>query len=205
PAFFAPVVLLLLQRLVAAPRLALLRLLLALLYLQLLASIHLGWLLLFSLAFLVPLLLLFDAEGRRRMELFCRRHPLSIGLSLAAWLAVTYLTFKPYLQARALVGLRSWPTVALFLPRWKSWLSVPRGSWYAERLAWFPPGTPVVSEHLLFAGFTFAALALVAAWQLARRRGEAGQRQPLVLACWGTAAALVAVSLYLPRFAFQGG
>ncbi len=205
PAFYAPILLLVLQRMVAAPRLALLWLLLALLYLQLLASIHLGWLLLFSLVFLVPLLLLFDADGRRRVTLFCRRHPLAIALSLLAWLAVTYFTFKPYLRAGAELGLRSWPTVELFLPRWKSWLSVPPGSWYARRLAFFPPGTPVVWEHYLFAGLVFMALALFAACHLLRRRAEARRQQPLALACWGTALALVALSLYMPRFAWQGG
>ena len=205
PAFYAPLTLLALQAMVASPHRARLLVLLALLYLQLLASIHLGWLLIFSLLLLVPLLLLFDAPGRRRMTLFCRRHLVSIALSLLAWLAVIYLTFRPYAQAGAQLGLRDWPTVELFLPRWKSWLSAPPGSWYTRRLDFFPPGTPVVWEHHLFAGLVFIALALFAAGYLLRRRAEARQQPPLALACWGTGLALVALSLYLPRFALHGG
>jgi hypothetical protein len=205
PAFYAPLVLLAMLAMLASPNRLRLLLLLALLYLQLLGSIHLGWLLIFSLLFLVPLLLLFDASGRRRIVLFCRQYPISIALSLLAWLASTYLTFRPYLQAGAELGLRDWPTVELFLPRWKSWLSVPPGSWYAGRLNFFPPGTPVVWEHYLFAGLVFMALALFAAGHLLRRRAEARQQPPLALACWGTAFALVALSLYLPRFALRGG
>ncbi|HYL05327.1 MAG TPA: hypothetical protein VE075_04770 [Thermoanaerobaculia bacterium] len=205
PAFYAPLVLLALLAMLASPRRDRLLLLLALLYLQLLASIHLGWLLLFSLLFLVPLLLLFDPSGRQRLMLFCRRHPVSLALSLLAWAAATLLTFRPYLQAGAQLGLRDWHTVELFLPRWKSWLSVPPGSWYAGRLHFFPPGTPVVWEHYLFAGLVFTALTLFAAWRLLRRRAEARQQPPLALACWGTALAMVALSLYLPRFALEGG
>jgi hypothetical protein len=211
PAFYSPLALLALRRLLASPGRGSLALLLGLLYLQLLSSIHLGWFLFLGLALLVPLWLLYDHAAVRRLAAFCRRRPLFVSLSVIAWLALTYVTFRPYLQAGRELGYRSWETVMPFLPALRTWLTVPAGSLYARLLPTYPLHAPLTWERYLFPGFVFLGLALVAGFHLfLARRGAADEPHDLAAdrhllrACWWAAVVLLLVSLVVPRLAVAG-
>jgi hypothetical protein len=211
PAFYFPLLLLTLRRLLASPGRGSLILLLGLLYLQLLSGIYLSWFLFLGLAFLLPLWLLYDHAAARRLVVFCRSRPLFSSLSVIGWLGLTFITFRPYLLAGRQLGYRPWENVMRFLPALRTWFTVPAGSLYAGLLPTFPPGTPLAWERYLFPGFVFLGLALAATAQLllARRKavdamGDMASDRPLLLACWSTTLVLVLLSLTLPRLAMAG-
>lgn len=202
--FYAPLALWALWRLLAAPSRGRLALFLLLLYLQLLSGIYMGWFLLLALALLVPLLLSWDRDGRRRVAAFCRDAPLFVPLAAAVWAAASYLTLRPYLAASAELGARPWADVQLFLPRLRSWFTSPPGSPYHEWLGGFPPGARVVWEHYLFPGLVPLALGIVSAVYTLRLSRDERRRQALLVACWMAALLLVAISLSLPRLGVEG-
>jgi len=212
-AYWAPLALLAVRGLFVAPSRRGVAAALALLYLQILSSIYLGWFLLLGMGLFACLYGLVDGGARQRLLAFWRGHAAFVSLAVAVWLAATYLTLAPYVAAGREVGVRSWEVVKIFLPRPQSWLAVPEGSLYGGFLRPFPPDTPVLWEHLLFPGFVVLGLGLLSARHLLRHGGadRAGEGEPpgddederaagraLLLACWGTALALVLLSLYLP-------
>jgi hypothetical protein len=203
PVFYAPLSLLMIERLVTAPSRSRVAILLLLVYLQLLSGIYLGWFLLLTLGILLPLRLAWDRDGRGRLADFCRRSWPSLALSLACWAAASYLTFRPYLAASLEFGARPWRDVLLFLPRIRSWFTAPPGGWYEPILPGFSPDVFGVSEHFLFPGMVLLALGLVSAGYTLRLSRPERRRQALLVACWLLAAVLFALSLVLPRVALD--
>lgn len=176
-AFYSPLVLLCLVRLLAAPDRRRLAALLAVLYLQLMSGIYLGWFLLFGLAILVPLALLLDLAAARRLGAFVRHRPLYCALALLAWVGLTYLSFRPFLLAGEQFGYRPWDDLAIFLPNFSKWVSVMPGSVYDHLLPVLPESGTNPWELSLFAGFTLLALGVVAmpALIFGRRRNPEGR------------------------------
>ncbi len=205
-AFYAPLCLLLVQRLLAAPRRRTLALLVLAAFLQLLSGIYLGWFLLFSLALFVPILLAADPAGRARLAAFCRGAPWFVAACVALPAAAGYLLLRPYLAVSAQLGTRSWADVTQFLPRLRSWVSVVPGSVY-QRL-WpnlSPAGWAHSWEHSLFPGLVPLALGAVAMVHLLRAAGRGDRHRAFLLAAAGAAAALAVLSLTVARPAFEGG
>jgi hypothetical protein len=172
-AFFSPLVLLALYRLLASPGRLRLAALLVVLYLQLMAGIYLGWFLLFGLAILVPVWLLYDLAAARRLAAFARSRPLYCGLAVLAWLGLTYASFRPFLIAGQEFGYRSWDDVAIFLPSPSLWFTVARGSIYGHLLPVLDPISKNPWERSLFAGFTLIGLSMIAALHLLTQRRRA--------------------------------
>jgi hypothetical protein len=205
--FYVPLSLWALWRLLAAPSRGKLALLLLLLYLQLLSGIYAGWLLLLALGLVVPLLLSWDRDGRRRLAAFCRSAPWFLVLSVAACVAASFAVLRPYIAAEADLGGRRWDDVLIFLPRVTSWLAAPPGSPYHALLPGIPPNAPAalaVWEHYLFPGIMPIALGAVSVIYTLRLSREDRRRQALLVSCWIAAVALGAMSLLLPRFALDG-
>ena len=204
PIFYVPLALWALWRLLAAPSRGKLALLLVLLYLQLLSGIYVGWFLLLALGLVVPLLLFWDRDGRRRLAAFCRSAPWSLILSLAACVAASFAVLEPYLVAKADLGERRWDDVLSFLPRVTSWLAAPPGSLYHALLPDISLTARAPWEHYLFPGMVPIALGAVSVAYTLRLSQEERRRQALLVTCWIAAAALVAISLVVPRFALDG-
>jgi hypothetical protein len=203
PAFYAPLALWALWRLLAAPSLARLALLLLLLYLQLLSGIYLGWFLLLALGVVVPLLLLWDRDGRRRLVAFCRAAPVSVTLAVAVWTAAVLLALRPYLAASTELGARPWQAVQIFLPRVRSWLGVPPRSPYHAWLG-LPPTMSGAWEHCLFPGLVLIGLGVVSAIHTLRLSRQQRRDQALLISSWIAALVLVMASLQLPSLGFDG-
>ncbi len=214
PAFYGPLVLLALRRLLSAPGRGSLAACLLLLYLQLLSGIYLGWFLLLGLAILLPWWLFYDRQAGRRLVAFVRRRPLYTAVALLASLGLTYVSFRPFLVASEQFGYRSWDQLLMFLPALKMWFMVPLGSPYAHLLPSFPLGHNLASERTLFPGFALLGLGLLAAVHLlGRRRLRPGSEtppqaaaadRPFLLACGSAALVLVLLSLAWPRLALAG-
>jgi hypothetical protein len=202
--FYVPLSLWALWRLLALPSRSRLALLLLLLSLQLLSGIYVGWFLLLTLGLLVPLLLLWDRDGRRRLAAFCRAAPWFVILSVAAWVAACYAVLRPYIAAKVALGDRPWNVVMIFLPRLRSWFGAPPGSLYHGLLPGFPPAAIGAWEHYLFPGLVPIALGVASAVYTLRLSGQERRRQALLVSCWIAALALAVISLVLPRIALDG-
>jgi hypothetical protein len=204
--FYAPICVLLVQRLLAAPRRLTLALLALAVLLQLLSGIYLGWFLLLVLAIFVPLLLLADPAGRARLLAFIRRSPWFVAGAVALPAAAGYLLLRPYLAISRELGSRSWQDVLLFLPRLRSWVSLVPGSFYQR---WWhaisQSGWTSSWEHALFPGLVPPALAVVALLYLLSPAGRCDRHRALLAACFGALAALVLLTLEVARPAIQDG
>jgi len=204
PIFYVPLSLWALWRLLAAPSRGRLALLLLLLWLQMLSVIYVGWFLLLTFGLVVPLLLCWDRDGRRRLAAFCRAAPWFVALAAAAWLAAYWAVFRPYVAARAELGERSWSEVLPSLPRVESWLATMPGSKYHELFPDFARGTPGGWEHYLFPGLVPIALGVVSAVYTLRLSRQERHRQALLVTCWIAALALGVASLVVPRSVVAG-
>jgi len=204
PIFYVPLSLWALWRLLAAPSRGRLALLLLLLWLQMLSVIYVGWFLLLTFGLVVPLLLCWDRDGRRRLAAFCRAAPWSLALAAAAWAAAYWAVFRPYMAARAELGERSWSEVLPSLPRLESWLATMPGSKYHALLPDFARGTPGGWEHYLFPGLVPIALGVVSAVHTLRLSRQERHRQALLVTCWIAALALGVASLVVPRSVIAG-
>lgn len=191
PHLFAPLALLACWRLLECPRTRTLAGLLAACYLQLLASIYLGWFLHLALAVFVPAYLLAHPGCRFDLATFVRRRwPAVAGLSLGFALLYAVL-LTPYLQANRGFA-RSWDECTQYIPTAADWL---RPSPLSQQRAWFGVVTPTVEgERWVFPGWGVLALAIFAAVNLACRRLPA-ETARLTAALLGTAAVLVLLSL----------
>lgn len=159
-------------------------------YLQLLASIHAGWFLVFSTTVFGALYLVLDQEARRRVGAFVRQRPGFLAGAGLAWGLASALSLWPYLRVSRLLDGRSWEIVELFLPRVRSWLSAPPGTLHAGWLPAYEASFPVSWEHHLFPGVIPIVFALFA---LRRSAGPAPGRGSGVLL--GKAAVLTALVL----------
>jgi hypothetical protein len=114
------------------------------------------------------------------------------------WVAALAAILAPYLRVRLDLGARSWQTVALFLPTWRSWLTVPDGA-IAGRLLPSPRPEEFGSwEKALFPGFVVLFGVVLACVITIRRGHEESRRGPLVLSSLVAAAILVGLSLAIP-------
>jgi hypothetical protein len=188
PHLFAPWALLAAWQLVERPTLASLIGLLAASYLQVLASIYLGWFLLLGLGLFATAALLLDRAARTRLTIFLRAHWLAVAGVIVVWAGLMATLFAPYREANR--GFhRLYDEVLALTPRPTSWLaSAPQGVWYR----WLPKSArESASELWIFPGevpFVIAACGFALAVVPRYRR-------PLVAASLIAAVALALVAM----------
>lgn len=178
---FAPWAMLAAWRFAERPALGSLTWTLATSFLQLLASVYLGWLTLLALGIFACVLFAVDREARRQLAGFCRRLWLpAIGL-IAVWLGLLALLALPYREANRDFR-RPYAEVLSLTPRPSNWLSpAPQSVWSqwlpqeSQPELWIFPGAIVVAGCGLALAFRqtrpFAITAIVLAI-LATRWGD---------------------------------
>jgi hypothetical protein len=168
PHFFTPLAILAAWNFVKKPSKIWFLMLLVFCYLQVLAGIYLGWLLLLSL----PIFFLFsytlNVEVRQRFVKYWKTNRVFLVSSLLGWVVATLLTLFPYLKYSIASGGRSYHEVDSMLPRVASWLSVTPGSVLSPVLSKISAGLPMAHEHHMFMGFTTLFLALACMFSLLR-------------------------------------
>ncbi len=195
PQFYTPLALAWFWELLRAPTLKALSLALLFTYLQLLAGIYLGWFLLFSLAFFLPILYLLSRDSFAKIAGLLRSAPQAWAI-LVGWGAATVVSLLPYLRAQAVTGRRTASEIDTMLPRISSWFLPHPGSIYGSLLR--PDADPpMVHEHWMFAGFGIWIMLALAAWALTRGPLSDDHRR-LARASGLTALAIVLVSLRWP-------
>jgi hypothetical protein len=151
---------------------------------QVLASLHLGWFLLFGLLIFVSWGFAVEAGSWRRISGFIRGRPVATLLPLlAAGLVLGLYARNFYIGAP---GHRAYWEAAMYGPYPDGWFMATPGSLWADHLTWrdrdeFP-------EKALFQGFAVYGVFIAAGWY-AWRRNFPGRG--LVLAGVGTAAVLM--------------
>jgi hypothetical protein len=189
PSMFSPLAVYWLWQFLDVPTLGRIALTIALVTLQLLASVYLGWFLVVGLAvFTVSVICL---QPSRRMPIFqlVRHRYGSLGLIAAIAAGVFVALFLPYVKANQGFHRSYRHEVALMLPSAASWLSPPPASLWANVLS--PIEGPLSHEHHLFPGAVFVLLLSAAVViGLVRRR-----LPPVAWVCLATAAVLMLVSL----------
>jgi len=166
PQFFIPLVFLILWDFVKQPTTKRLGLVLLLIYLQVLSGIYLGWFLLFSLLIFFFVTYGLYLEARTKFISYCREAYIAIIPLILGWLGLMLLTLYPYLQAKAVLGARSYAEVDSMLPRISSWFSVPPGSLWSPLLGGVSKDLPMVHEHYMFSGFIVVLLAGLSVYSL---------------------------------------
>lgn len=202
-AFYSPLALLALVRFLRRPGRGALAALLALLYLQLLASVYLGWLLGFGAA-VFALLYVRDREVRARVWAFLRSERAFVALALVVFGGALAATFWPYVRVERRLGSRPWEMVLLFLPSVRSWVTAPAGSLPAALLPGVRPEEPFAWEHCLFPGFVPVVLAAVALRQ-SRADFRRDEERVLIRAALYAFAVLALLSLAVPVARGPGG
>jgi hypothetical protein len=156
PHLFAPWAELAAWRLLERPTLPALAGLLAAAYLQVLASIYLGWFLLAGLGLFVTAVLVLDGAARIRLTSFLRARWLAAAGLIVVWAALMAVLFAPYHEANR--GFhRPYDEVLALTPRPTTWLaSAPQGVWYR----WLPKSArEAASELWIFPGAVPLAIA----------------------------------------------
>jgi hypothetical protein len=195
PQFYTPLALVWFWELLRTPSLKALSLALLFTYLQLMAGIYLGWFLLFSLAFFIPILMLLNADSFAKITRLLRSAPQAWAIVMA-WAVATVVSMLPYLRAQAEVGRRNFSEIDTMLPRVSSWFLPYPGSIYGALLR--PDADlPMVHEHWMFAGFGVWLMLALAAWALALNLLSDDLKR-LAYASGLTAAAIVLCSLRWP-------
>jgi hypothetical protein len=164
--FFIPLVFLILWDFVKQPTTKRLVLVLLLIYLQVLSGIYLGWFLLFSLLIFSCVTYGLYREARTKLISFCREAYITIIPIILGWVALMLLTLSPYLQAKAVLGARTYEEIDSMLPRMSSWFSVPPGSLWSPLLGGVSKDLPMVHEHYMFSGFIVLLLAGLSIYSL---------------------------------------
>lgn len=204
--FFTPVALLFFWEFLRHPKHKTLALSLLFIYLQVLASIYLGWFLIFSFGILVAIACLTDSAIRSQLSKYLRHSAVAGALIVGAWGLLMFALLSPYLQAKALVGGRVYAgadvhpslQVDTMLPRVSSWfLPLPDSLWWST-LAGIYNRLPMPHEHHLFMGFTVIFLTGLALYAL-RFAKLSGERRRLMKVCFLVALAFFLVSLRLPN------
>jgi hypothetical protein len=165
PAFYSPVAVYFACRLVQSPRFGLLICIIIFTYLQLLASVYLGWFLALGLIIFGLVAITSDREFRTAMVNFLRSKWIGICLLMIVSVVAVAGLLLPYATANESFH-RSYSEVRLMLPRAESWLSPPPNSFWANLL----PSVqgPLSHEQHLFPGAVFMSLLLIAGVALVR-------------------------------------
>jgi hypothetical protein len=190
PSMFSPPAVYLAWRFLESPSAWRLGWLAAFAFLQLLASVYLGWFLVFGLSVFAGVRLTSDAATRARLSAWAAGA--KRGLVVISVLALTAgaALFAPYISANRGFHRSYRGEVKLMIPRPASWVSPAPASLWAR---WLPPvDGPLSHEHHLFPGAVFGML-VAAATVVAVVRPQA--LPPAARVALVTAAVLVGVSL----------
>jgi hypothetical protein len=162
---------------------------------QLLASIHLGWFLLFALALLFLILAILERGTLARVASFLRRDPIFAGGTLALWAGGLWLFFRTYFLGNRDVR-RLYIHCLNFMPEISAWFAGPPHS--AWGLSLVPGGDELYPERHLFTGLGFyavLALGALAAWRM-RSRPESRGPARFAIACLAAGLLMVLLALH---------
>jgi hypothetical protein len=122
PQFFTPLAIWAAWESIRRPRLLPLTAFLTCVFLQLLCGIYLGYFLIISLFLFIPIFILIQPKPRPPLAPFIRRHWLPILSLTIAFIALSLLTFHPYLSVHHSSAGYLWTDVQQFLPTFQFWL-----------------------------------------------------------------------------------
>jgi hypothetical protein len=162
---------------------------------QLLASIHLGWFLLFALALLFLILGAIDCGIFVRFGGFLKHNPLFAVGTLGLWLGGLWLFFRNYYIGNADVR-RHYLECLFFMPEWTAWFAAPPHSLWGLHLV--PGDESQYQERHLFTGIGFYALLIFGVIGAVRMRKDGAQRAlgTFCLACLAAALAMALLTLH---------
>jgi hypothetical protein len=151
---------------------------------QVLASLHLGWFLVFGLLIFAAWGFAVEAGSWQRVWRFVRARPVLTVLPLLAGAIVVGLYARHFYSGTP--GHRAYWEAAMYGPYPDGWFVATPGSLWADHLTWRHPDE--FPEKMLFQGFTVYAVFLLAGWHAWRRRFPG---RGLALAGVGTAGVLM--------------
>ena len=160
-------------RFLERPRVYPLAMILGLTAWQLVASIHLGWFLVFGLTLTALLQWAFRPESRRAVVAFLRARPVAVGAMMAVWAVGLGLFFAPYFEANR-GHARRFSDALLYMPMPVEWAVATTGTWWDDYV--FRAAVQSNKERRLFWGLAVWAVLLVGGVALARDR--VGRRRP---------------------------
>lgn len=138
----------------------------ALVAVQILAGLHLGWFLGFGLVIFAAWTLAVEPGSWRRLREFAGRRPVATVVPpLAAGLVLGLYAANFY---RGTPGSRAYWEAAMYCPYPDGWLVATPGSLWSDHLTWRHPDE--FPEKMLFQGFTVYAVFAIAGWYAWRNR-----------------------------------
>ncbi|WP_190555173.1 hypothetical protein [Trichocoleus sp. FACHB-591] len=171
-------------------------------YFQLLASVYLGWFLLFSLTFVFSVAWFLDKNIKQNLFEYLRKNYKVFIAAVLAWSILIVGLFAPYLETKRLIGGRPYSEVADILPKFTSWLRPAPGSLWWPLLSSQPENfLPWPVEHHLFLGFAVVLLTGFSLYVLWRKKEVLTfERELLIKTCLVVVAILFILSLKIGNF-----
>ncbi|KAM3112633.1 hypothetical protein [Phormidesmis sp. 146-33] len=198
PQFFTPLAFLFLWGFVRSPTNRRFILFLFFTYLQILASIYLGWMFLFSVLIFLPVVFFVSQKARVNVFAYFKSHYRTAIATLLIWFTLLFLLLNPYLKMGKVMGDRPFFSASLMLPRLNSWMTPPEGSPWFRLLAPLSRNLPKISEHRLFMGLTIILLTgFVVCLISTKSKFLEPDRRLLIQSCLITALAIFVLSLSL--------
>ncbi len=169
-----------------------------LLYLQMLSSIYLGWLFIFSLAIFIPANLIYH----RNKELIKSFFSLQVIASYVVLLFILLITFRPYYLAQQELGKWRYEGVSKMIPQAASYFSFAADNilynLYPKAMLAVSNKLPMSWEHHLFLGFfpiLLLAVSVISFIMIKRRESLNVKWPPLFIISLITFVVLTSISL----------
>ena len=199
PQFFTPLAFLVAWDFIRCPKNKQLALSLLLVYLQVLSSIYLGWFLIFSLIICAAIVCVLNSDIRYRLLTYFKQNYKVVIVIAITWILLMLALLAPYLQAKAIMGERSYAEVETMLPRFSSWFLPLTNSFWWPALSWIYKDLPMAHEHHLFLGFLIIFLTGLSAYTLLFRNNILFERSLIIKVCLLTAFTIFILCLRLPN------
>ncbi len=200
PQFFTPLTFLFAWEFIKCPKNKQLALTLLFVYLQVLAGIYLGWFLIFSLGILSLIVWILDLDIRDRLIKYFKHNYKRVVIILASWSISMFALLAPYLEAKKVLGDRSYSEVDNMLPRLSSWFSTVVGSLWWSVLSGNTKDLPAAHEHILFSGFLLILLTGLSVYTLIFRKDILSpERKTIIVVCLLVSFTIFILSLRLPN------
>ena len=159
---------------------------------QLLASIHLGWFLLFALGIWMVVLPIIDRRLFARVLAYLKANPLCSMATLSLWCGGLFLFFRNYYLGNESFR-RSYYECLWYMPRWSAWFACPEHSLWGVYLV--PGDDSLYAERHLCAGAGFYILLFFGLVGARHWRNDPEKRHLYLLACSGIVCCLLMVLL----------
>ena len=200
PQFFTPLAFLFAWEFIKCPKNKQLALTLLFVYLQVLAGIYLGWFLIFSLGILSLIVWILELDIRYRLIKYFKNNYKAVLIIFASWSILMFALLAPYIEAKKVIGDRSYTEVDGMLPRFSSWFSTIAGSLWWSVLSGNTKDLPAAHEHILFSGFLLILLTGLSVYTLLFRKDILSpDRKMIIVVCLLVSCTIFILSLRLPN------